>query len=376
MQIWNNISKLTLLFVLLGACTSDHEVEWDEKEAINEELSNQGDQEQRNAWSLDKRTIKGKAQGTTYIVKTSDDSLYITPDELSTFFEEFDNELSTYKSSSLIARFNDGMLNEFDLDSTKYFKTSYQLSAQVSQNTDGAFDPTVFPLVKVWGFFQNPQESPDQHQIDSVMSLVGFGDQSLMIVENGTLKKKEERVMLDFNAIAQGQSADEIAAILNERGQENFFIEVGGEISTKGINDRDTKWVIGIDEPKESNTGISGKRELENYLSISNRAVATSGSYRKFYEKNGEKYSHTINPRTGRPVQHNLLSVTVVGENAATCDAYATAFMTMGVDPTLDFIESRDSLDLEVYMLFENKTGRIERAYSNGMEKYFLKSSE
>tara|TARA_B100000508_G_C11465884_1_gene282524 strand:+ start:7534 stop:8577 length:1044 start_codon:yes stop_codon:yes gene_type:complete len=323
------------------------------------------------AWYANKLTIQGKAQGTTFTIKTSNDSLLISPKELSDFFNSFDQELSTYVDSSLISRLNSNDLNSINLDKTDYFKTSLSISRDVFERTNGAFDPTVFPLVKIWGFFKDPTNPPSDKQIDSVMQHVGFKNESNYTIDVDKLVKLNEMSSLDFNAIAQGQSVDEIAALLDKRGQQDYFIEVGGEIKVKGANDRGTDWVIGVDLPSEENDGSSNNRKLENYLSLSSNAVATSGSYRKFYIRNGEKFSHTIDPKTGYPVDHNLLSATVIANSTAMADAYATAFMTMGVDKTLEFIEANPDLGLSVYLLFENSSGKIERAYSEGMDQFF-----
>lgn len=366
MRILYSIFSFILLSSLFFSCSAENDSNLVFTEKSSSDLTN------KNAWYLDSVTIQGRAQGTTYIIKTSDDSLFTSPNELNDFFNAFDQELSTYVDSSIISQFNKGDIVKVPLNNTTYFYTSLSVSKSVSEYTNGAFDPTVFPLVKLWGFFKDPNQTPSKADLDSVLSFTGFIDTSLISFDEMYLRKYDPRVKLDFNAIAQGQSVDEVARMLEQRGQQNYFIEVGGEIRVKGLNDRGEPWVIGVDQPSPENDGISGERKLENYLSLSNKALATSGSYRKFYVKDGQKFSHTIDPKTGYPVQYNLLSVTVIGNDAATCDAYATAFMTMGVDHTLDFVNENKVLDLDVYLLFENASGRIERAYSEGMKNYFL----
>jgi thiamine biosynthesis lipoprotein len=371
MQIWYNTSRIFLAIFILASCSDDDQAR---EQLTNEDHSIEWDTN-ADSWSINQQELQGKAQGTTYLIKTSDDSLFISPEEASSFFKAFDLELSTYMDSSLISQFNDNQIERIDLANTDYFKHTYNVSQEVSRRTSGGFDPTVFPLVEIWGFFKSPQNPPKQNTIDSTLDFVGFLDSSLfMLDENKVLFKKDNRSKLDFNAVAQGQSADEIAKILDNRGQQNYFIEVGGEIVVKGNNGRDDSWIIGVDQPKDENDGTYEQRQLENLLKVTNRALATSGSYRKFYIKNGQKFSHTIDPKTGRPVNHNLLSVTVLGPSAAIADAYATAFMTMGVKETLDFIERNDELDLEVYLLFENNFGKIERAYSAGLERHFIEN--
>lgn len=378
MQNWKNtirklffIGSTILIFTatlfITGSCSSPNEAsEQKTKDVVVHEST-------ENVWSENKSTIVGRALGTTFVVKTGEDSLLATPQELDGLFNDFNAELSTYIDTSLISQFNttDTVIN---LNTTQYFKRCFELSQEIYEQTNGAFDPTVHPLVSLWGFFKEIDETPTQNEVDSVLTFIGFGEEKFYSYEQGVLTKYDARFKLVFNAIAKGQSVDVIADYLDHKGQESYFIEVGGEIRVKGLNDREVKWVIGIDEPIESNTGTQGasQRKLENYIEVTNRAVATSGNYRDFYELDGRKYSHTINPVTGKPVRHNILSATVVAHDAATADAYATAFMVMGVEKTLALIKSHPELGVDAYLLFDGGNGRIERAYSRGMLQYLM----
>jgi len=369
MQTWKNIIKVgygLAMVLILIAC--------DSPESQNEDLSSTTSfflENTENARYENKLTIVGNALGTTFTVKTGEDSLRITPADLEAFFNAFNAELSTYIPSSLISRFNatDTVIN---LNETKYFKTSFEKSQEVFEITNGSFDPSIFPLVKLWGFVTDIDKKPEQEKIDSVLQFIGFKEGELYVYENGFLSKKDKRFQLVFNAVAKGQAVDEIAKILNERGQNSYYIEIGGELITKGLNDRNSKWVIGIDEPVESNAGIKGASErlLENYIEISDKAMATSGNYRDFYELDGEKYSHTLSTKTGMPVRKSILSATVIADDVATADAYATAFMEMGVDSTLALLKNNPHLKIEAYLLFNNGKDKIERAYSSGMSGY------
>lgn len=307
------------------------------------------------------------------MIKTGVDSLLISPEEISVFFADFNNELSTYIPNSLISQFNNE-LQEIDLDETKYFKTCLEKSIAIYKSTGGAFDPTIFPLVELWGFIKKADRIPTQEEVDSVLAFVGFEEGKMYAYQDGVLKKKDNRFQLIFNAIAKGQSVDELAAILDAKGQESYYIEVGGEIITKGMNDRNMKWVIGIDEPIESNTGFESteKRDLENYIEISGKAMATSGNYRDFYEHDGVVYSHTISPITGKPVRRSILSATVIANDVATADAYATAFMVIGVEDALELVNNHPELGIDVYLLYDNEKGGIERAYNKGMMMYLM----
>lgn len=366
MQIWKNITKLSLIFLVLYSCNVDGDGENNNTPSVKQYINVD------DAWYADKTAIQGKTQGTTFVVKTSEDTLLITPTEISKLLKDFDLQLSGYIPNSVLSKFNALKKNEvLDISSHPEFQTCYSLSQDIYERTNGAFDPSVFPLVKVWGFFKEMNDPPSSSEIDSILTFTGFENNKHHVLEEGILKKIDPRFELDFNAIAQGLSVDYLAEILDKKGHQNYFIEIGGEIRTKGVNNEGDPWIIGIDQPTDENDG-SGERKLENYLSLENVAVATSGSYRKFYKKKGKRYSHTLNPKTGYPVDHNLLSTTVIAKDAATADGYATAFMTMGVEKTMKFIKNNSDLEIEIYLLFENQDGRIERAYSDGFEHYLL----
>jgi len=337
----------------------------------NSQKKESTEQPDLNAWFIDAKTIQGTTQGTTFVIKTSEEKLNCTPKEISDLLLQFDMELSGYEPNSILSQFNNAD-SIFELPENNFFTQCYLLSQQIFKATNGAFDPSVFPLVKAWGFFKDMHNPPNEKEIDSLLQFVGFEAGKHHVFDTNQFIKLQPYFQLDFNAMAQGQSVDEIAQFLNDKGHENYFIEVGGEIFTKGLNGDQQAWIIGIDEPSEENDGNT-TRTLENYISISGKGVATSGNYRKFYESNGRKYSHTLNPKTGKPVNHNLLSATVIADNAALADGFATAFMTMGVDSTLAFVTNNPQYNLEVYLLFENSSNRIERAFSAGIQEYLLK---
>lgn len=369
MQTWKNTINYFLIagvMLFISACGSNEEA----SENQNQNSESPGNTE--NVWWDNSKSLVGNALGTSFIIKTSDDSLRSNPVEIDSLFAAFNLEMSTYIPNSTISQFNDED-TLIDLNATQYFQDCFELSQSIYEKTEGAFDPTVYPLVSLWGFFKDINVAPKETEIDSVLNFVGFNN-TVYDYENGVLTKKDKRLKLVFNAIAKGQAVDVVAEYLNEKNQDNYFIEIGGEIRVKGENDHKKKWVIGIDEPVESNSGLSGinERVLENYIEVTNKAVATSGDYREFYELDGRKYSHTLSPVTGKPVRHNLLSVTVIADDAASADAYATAFMVMGVKSSLQLIKEKSELNLDVYLLFENEQGRIERAYSDGMYKYLM----
>lgn len=319
----------------------------------------------------DWRNIRGTTQGTTYSVILKDPNASVQKEALDSILHDFDMVLSTYIDSSRISQINnanDSTTVIFD-DPSEYFTTCFRTSSHISYLTEGAFDPTVFPLVKAWGFFKEDAPVPSQREIDSLLEFVGFGGDIHNGVFTGkrvSFTKQNPSFKLDFNAIAQGLSVDILAQYLDDNGIKDYFLEIGGEIVVKGKNPENAKWRIGIDSPKQE----KDKRVLDKIIHVSNKAIATSGNYRKFYVKDGVKYSHTINPKTGKPVQHSLLSATVVANSCADADAYATAFMVMGVDKAMQFVKKHPELKLEIYLLYDDGKGNIKHKMSKGFKKY------
>ncbi len=314
--------------------------------------------------------IHGETQGTTYTVILDDENQSIQKKELDSIFYTFDLSLSTYVKPSVISRLNFSKDSIVIVDETSFFKRCYLESQQVYTLTDGDFDPSVFPLVKGWGFMSRVDSPLTKDEVDSILNFVSFKENELHSVQfvGDTIlfQKSNPGFKIDFNAIAQGLSVDVVDEYLKEKGFQNYYIEIGGELLVRGHNKDGVDWRIGIDTPKEN----LESREIENVLSVSNIAIATSGNYRKFYVKDGVKYSHTLDPVSGFPVQHSLLSVTVASENCQSADAYATAFMVMGKDEALSFVKKNPSLNLEIYLLYADEKGGIQRLMSDGFSKY------
>lgn len=304
--------------------------------------------------------ISGYAQGTTYSV------LYVTEDgvnhqrSIDSLLIEIDNTMSTYQKKSLISKWNNseaGLL----LDDN-HFINVFNISKKVFKESGGLFDPTIAPVVNAWGFgFENYKEV-DSVLIDSLLSFVNF--QKLRIEFDTKLSKLNKSVRLDFNAVAQGYTVDVLGELLEKRGINNYLVEVGGELRAKGNNIKDTLWRVGIDKPLPN----LKEREIEAIVSLDNLSLATSGNYRKFYEKDGKKYSHTINPKTGYPVEHNLLSATVITNECAYADAYATAFMVMGLEKSKAFLETHK--DLMALLIFSDENGDLQTFTTNNLTKY------
>jgi thiamine biosynthesis lipoprotein len=275
---------------------------------------------------------------------------------------EFDQSLSTYIDTSLISRYNQG---DTGLEPDLYFETCYRCAQEVHRATGGAFDITVAPLVNAWGFGFTERADVDSALIQHLLGDVGMEKTS---IEDGELKKQKKGVMLDMNAIAQGYAVDVLSEFLESEGISDYLVEIGGEVRTLGNNPRGTGWRIGIDKPVEG-LQIPGAA-LEAVVEISGRSLATSGNYRRFYEKDGLKYSHTINPKTGYPVSHGLLSATVLADDCMHADAYATAFMVMGYPRTVEFLEQNPGM--EAFLIYNDGSGAYRTWYTNGMRKMLM----
>lgn len=292
-------------------------------------------------------SLAGFAQGTTYHItyaSIAGENLQAAIDSL---LEDFDRSLSIYQPNSLITRINQ---NDPTVRADRKLITVFEKSRAVNETTEGAFDITVGPIVNALGFGSGDTLLVDSTLIDSLHQLVGMDKVQL---KGDRIIKKDTGIVLDLNAIAQGYAVDVIAVWLEGRGIKHYMVEIGGEVRAKGTNVRNQIWRIGIDRPEEGNT-LPGA-DLQAIISLKNRALATSGNYRRYYEKNGVKFVHTIDPKTGYPVISNLLSATVLADDCMTADAYATALMVMGVEKSIAFLEDHDFLD--AYLIFNDQEG-------------------
>jgi len=326
-------------------------------------------------------TIAGNAQGTTYQIKYRDLERRGIKAQVDSLLQDFDWHLSTYLDSSLISDFNNADVSYYCQIVSSILADCFTKSQQVYTKTEKAFNPAVYPLVDFWGFFdlQHKRKQPTQEQLDSILEFISLDPSQVYLTikelneKDGVmvdeLCKVDPRLKLDFNAIAQGYAVDLLGEYLNGLNINNYMVELGGEVKCKGMNDRGRSWKIGIDKPVE---GLPlQERVLYATVELDNKALATSGNYRKYYEEDGVKYSHTIDPRTGRPVEHSLLSVTVVCEEAALVDAYATAFMVFGVDKIRSFLEKNPDLELGVYLIYSSVNGDYDTWMSPKLEEAF-----
>ena len=259
-----------------------------------------------------------------------------------------DASLSMFNPSSVISRINQG--DDIQVDSL--FRRVFMLSRQVSEATDGDFDITVAPLVNAWGFGFKHSSLPDSAQVDSLRALVGW--ERISLTDDGHLRKADSRMVLDCSAVAKGFGVDVVADYLRRQGVQNFMVEIGGEIIVSGTNPKGQPWHVGVNKPDEDST--STNHELQTVLELTDVAMATSGNYRNFYVSGGRKYAHTIDPHTGYPVQHSILSATVLAPTCAEADAFATAFMVMGLEKAKVILASHPHL--QVYLIYADEEGQ------------------
>jgi thiamine biosynthesis lipoprotein len=311
--------------------------------------------------------FKGFAQGSTYSI-VYDNKKNLDPGELrqkvEKILDDFDKSLSLYNDSSILSKIN---RNEFAVPDS-FFTEVFRKSVIISEMTGGAFDVTVGPLVKAWGFGPDAHKSFTEAKRDSLMKLVGMSKVSLI---NGRLIKSDPHISLDFNAIAQGYSVDVICRFFDSLGIKNYLVEIGGEVRAKGKK-AGNLWRIGIDKPEDNN--MTPGQSLQAILKMTDKAISTSGNYRKFYIEDGIKYSHHIDPRTGYTTKNTLLSVSIIADECAMADGVATGCLVMGKDKAIEFIEKHP--EFEAYMVYSDDSGNFKTWTSEKLKSYLSESED
>ena len=291
--------------------------------------------------SVKQTHLEGFTMGTYYSIKYYDLQNRNLQKEIDSLLTDFDNTASIYNKMSIISRIN---RNEDNVLLNDDFIKLYTYSKEVSEQTNGTFDMTVGQLVNAWGFGSEKKQTMTKDKIDSLLPCIGYEKIEL---KNGKLIKQNPCIKLDFNAIAKGYAVDKIGMFLNSLHIDNYLIDIGGEVLGKG-NKNGEAWVVGIEKPSKDKGDF---RQVLIQLPLNNMSLVTSGNYRKYYEEDGIRYAHTISPQTGYPVDNTLLSVTVLSPTATFGDAYATAFMVMGMDTAIEFIKQRK--DIEAYFIYQ-----------------------
>ncbi|SHE72080.1 thiamine biosynthesis lipoprotein [Bacteroides faecichinchillae] len=279
--------------------------------------------------------------------------------EIEAELKRFDFSLSPFNDSSVISRVN---RNE-ELVTDTFFQKCFNRSMEISRETKGTFDITIAPLANAWGFGFKKGTFPDSLMIDSLLQITGYDKVKLV---DGKVIKDDPRMMLSCSAVAKGYSVDVVAHFLDSKGIKNYIVDIGGEVVVKGKNSQGGLWRVGINKPIDDS--LSRQKDLQTILEITNAGLATSGNYRNYYYKDGKKYAHTIDPRTGYPVQHSILSSTVIAKDCMTADALATAFMVMGLEEAEKFCKADPNID--AYFIYSGKDGKFETYFTEGIKKY------
>ncbi len=303
----------------------------------------------------------GFAQGTTFNIRffyNGDTAMIIS--EIDSVLKLMDRTASLWDSSSVISRINK---NE-PVEINALFRRLFERSTEIAIESGGAFDYTVGPLVRAWGFYRKKGSEPPPGTVDSLRALIGYTQVRL---EGNNLVKNVPGIQIDFNAIAQGMTVDMVAELFHQEKISNYLIEVGGEVRTSGFRKEQEPWKIGIENPSAND---SSAQEVGFTVALTNKSISTSGNYRKYFIRDGRKFSHTIDPFTGYPVSHSLLSVSVIAPDCATADAYATVCMALGLEKGEQFIEGRK--DVEALFIFADEKGAFQVRYTSGFGNYLL----
>lgn len=297
-----------------------------------------------------KMVLQGLVQGSYYAITYYDEEGRNFQQEIDSIFHAVDMSVNLWVDSSVICKVN---RNE-DVALDQIFIENFEAAQRAAALSDGYFDPTISPLVSAWGFSaKNPHLPPlTSHLIDSLKQLV---DYRKVRIEDGKLIKENPAMKLDFNAIAQGYTTDLVGALLEAKGIKSYIVDVGGEIFARGTKPDGKPWVVGIEKPAAD---WDSERVVQQRVELEDKGIVTSGSYRKYVERDGKRYSHCIDPMTGYPVEHNLLSATVIAENATWADALASVCMVMGMERSLELIKTLEGV--EVYYIFVNDRNELE----------------
>lgn len=307
-----------------------------------------------------KIVLQGLAQGSYYAVTYFDEQGRNFQREVDSIFHAVDMSVNLWVDSSIISKVNRN--EEVALDSI--FIDNFNIAQQAAQLSNGYFDPTISPIVAAWGFSYKNGDSITPQLIDSLRGLV---DYRKIRIESGKVVKEDPAIQLDFNAIAQGYTSDLIARFLESRGISSFIVDTGGEIMARGSKPNDSPWIVGIEKPAEN---IDAERIVQTRITLRDKGLVTSGSTRKYVERDGRRYSHCIDPTTGYPVEHQVLSVTVMAESSVWADALASICMVMGLKTSLPLIESMDGV--EAYYIFVNEKNTLETFATDGFKALII----
>ena len=329
--------------------------------------------EKKKKTKLKREDFYGETMGTTFKITYLDSTGLDIGEDLTLFLEEFNQAVSTYIKSSQISQFNQKDSLFLSIKDARHFVRNYTLAKDIYTKTDGWFDPTVMPLVNYWGFGYTEKKQVKEADADSIKKLVELVDfESVVFEEMGlgySWKKTKKALQLDFSALAKGDAVDEVGRLLEEKGVENYFVEIGGEIRARGNAMSGTPWRTGIRAPKEG----GALNDIQVAIEVVDQSIATSGNYVNFFEDEatGQKYAHTINPKTGYPEKNNLLSVSVFTAKCGAADALATAFMAMGYERAYKLVQELEGVD--AFFIYSARNGKIKQEATAGIAPLFEK---
>lgn len=298
-------------------------------------------------------SIAGNTMGTTYHITYEGKLPKTLQSQVDSLLVNINKSMSTYDPNSIISKINRN--EEVVVD--QFFQEVFEESKYVYEQTEGAFDPTIGPIVNAWGFGYKEENTVDSSLIDSLMTLVGFDKVTLV---DGHVKKSLPGIIIDFSAIAKGYGVDKVAELLSQKGYKNYMVEIGGEVVVAGVNKQKANWNLGIATP------IEGSMDQFAIASLGDGALATSGNYRNFKVVDGKKYVHTINPKTGYGALHSMRSASVFSKTCMRADAFATGFMVTGLERSKELSEKVSGVD--VYLIYENEKGQLSAFRTAGLE--------
>lgn len=309
--------------------------------------------------------IAGNAQGSTYHITYFDSLNRNFQPEIEKILQDFDKSVSTYLPTSIISQINS---NKKNVKVDRYFIACFNKAKEVWKNTNGAFDPTVYPLVNAWGFGPGKKQKIEKRVIDSLLKFVGF---DLIELKGKKIIKKDPRVALDFNAFAQGYSVDVVSEFLNTKGIKAYMVEIGGEVYANGKKSNSSNWTIGIEKPIDNKEYAN---PLKAIVKLENLAIATSGNYRRFVIEDGIKYAHHLDPKTGYPTKNNLLSASIFAKDCMSSDANATGVLVLGLEKAKEFLNAHK--ELQAYLIYSDNQGNYQVYETPGLNAIVTEADE
>lgn len=318
--------------------------------------------------------FKGETMGTYYAIKYVGANQLVAPDQIDSILLEINNQVSTYIPESLISKINSEHAKKEIIslnESSVHFIRNMSIAEEVFKITDGHYDPTVMPLVNFWGFGYDKKSYVDKDttKLDSLKNLVGLDQWEINMLSNRVELTKPQNAELDFSATAKGYAIDYLGEYLESAGVYDYFIDIGGESKAFGNKPNEQPWIVGINTPKED----SELQDIALLIHLNDASIATSGNYRNYYVENGQKFVHTVDPKSGRPFQSNLLSASIISDLCAAADGFATACMVMGLEDAQTFINTTNKV--EGILIYSDENGNMKKWYSHNCKDYIIEEN-